>query len=156
MATRKQTGTSSGTARDDQAESPFRMPTLDDLKDLTERFKVPGVDMAALADWQRKELETLAEAQRQAYEGFKAIVERRNEILRETLAQWQTAMTDVSGKDVLTRQSDAAKRGVEKAIENFRELSSMEAEARNRTWKVLQDRMQENMANLQHVLQPKK
>jgi DNA-binding protein YbaB len=38
---------------------------------------------------------------------------------------------------------------------DFRELSEMEAEARNNAWKVVQERMQENMANLQKLLQPK-
>ena len=49
-------------------------------------------------------------------------------------------------------QSDVAKRGVQQAIESFRELSELEAQARNKTWKVLQDRLQENMTNLQKLL----
>ena len=31
----------------------------------------------------------------------------------------------------------------------------MEAQSRNNAWKVVQDRMQENLANLQKLLQPK-
>ena len=34
-------------------------------------------------------------------------------------------------------------------------LSEMEAQARNNAWKVVQDRMQENMVSLQKLLQPK-
>ena len=60
---------------------------LDDIKKLTEKFQLPGVDVAALVDWQRKDLEALVEANRQAYEGVRALIERRNEILKETLAQ---------------------------------------------------------------------
>jgi hypothetical protein len=44
---------------------------------------------------------------------------------------------------------------MQRAIANFRELSEMEAQARNNAWKVVQERMQENMANLQKLLQPK-
>ncbi len=134
----------------------FSLPSMEDLKKLTERFQLPGVDVGALVDWQRKDLETLAEAHRQSYEGIKAVMERRNEILRETLAQWQEALTQAPGQDAMAKQSEAATRGVQQAIENFRELSEMEAEARNKAWKVLQDRLQENMANLQALLQPKK
>ena len=35
---------------------------LDDMKKLTENFQLPGVDVAALVDWQRKDMETLVEA----------------------------------------------------------------------------------------------
>ena len=49
----------------------------------------------------------------------------------------------------------AAKQGVQKAIANFRELSEMEAQSRNNAWKIVQERMQENMATLQKLLQPK-
>ena len=134
---------------------PGELPSLDDLGKLIGQFKLPGLDVDALVDWQRKDMEALAEANRQAYDGIKALVERRNEILQETLAQWQDALKTAAGKDALALNSEAAKEGVQQAIANFRELSSLEAQARSNTWKVVQDRLQENMANLQKLLQPK-
>ena len=127
----------------------------DDLRKLAEKFQAPGLDIAALIEWQRKDMETLVEANRQAYAGVTALVERRNEILQETLAQWQAAIKDAAGADGLAKQAEAAKAGVEKALANFSELSEMEAQARNNTWKVVQDRLQENLGNLQKLLQPK-
>jgi phasin family protein len=131
------------------------MPWLDDLKKVMEKFQLPNVDVAALVDWQRKDMEALVEANRQAYEGIKALVERRSEILQETLAQWQSAVKDVASGDAMSKQADAAKQSVERAVANFRELSEMEAQARNNAWKIVQDRMQENLGNLQKLLQPK-
>ncbi|MCC8961405.1 phasin family protein [Bradyrhizobium sp. Pear76] len=131
------------------------MPWLGDLKKMAERFTLPGIDVAALIEWQRKDMEALAEANRQAYEGIQAMVSRRNEILQETLAQWQAAMKGFGSGDILTNQAETAKQQVEKAVANFRELSQMEAQARNNAWRVMQDRMQENLANLQKLLQPK-
>ncbi|MFB9269491.1 TIGR01841 family phasin [Bradyrhizobium erythrophlei] len=131
------------------------MPWLGDLKKMAEKFALPGLDVAALIEWQRKDMEALAEANRQAYEGIQALVTRRNEILQETLAQWQAAMKDLAGGEAVTKQAETAKQQVEKAVANFRELSQMEAQARNNAWKVMQDRMQENLANLQKLLQPK-
>lgn len=131
------------------------MPWLDEIRKLADSLQMPGVDVAALMDWQRKDMEALAEANRQAFEGIKALVERRNEILQETLAQWQAAMKDVPGPEALSKQADVARQGVEKAVANFRELSQMEAQARNNAWKVVQERMQENLGYLQKLLQPK-
>ena len=69
---------------------------FDDIKKLTEKFQLPSVDIDALIDWQRRDLETLTEANRQASEGLKALVERRNEILHETLSQCQAAIKDAT------------------------------------------------------------
>jgi phasin family protein len=129
---------------------------FNDLKKMIEKFQLPGVDVAALADWQRKDLEALAEANRQAYEGIKALYEKRNEILQDALAQWQAAVKDATGPEAMSKRTEAARQGVEKAMANLRELAEIEAQARSNAWKVVQDRMQENMANLQKLLQPKK
>jgi phasin family protein len=130
-------------------------PGFEDLKKLIERFQMPSLDIDALIDWQRKDLEALTEMNRQASEGIKALVERRNEILRETLAEWQAAVKDATSAEAISKRADVAKQGLEKAIANFRELSEMEAQSRNNAWKIVQERMQENMVNLQKLLQPK-
>jgi phasin family protein len=130
-------------------------PWLDDIKKLTEKFQLPGVDVAALVEWQRKDMETLVEANRQAYAGVRALIERRNEILQETLAQFQAAVKDATSSEAIAKQAEAGKQGVQQVIANIRELAEMEAQSRNNAWKVVQDRMQENLANLQKLLQPK-
>ena len=130
-------------------------PWLDDIKKLTEKFQLPGVDVAALVDWQRKDMETLVEANRQAYEGVRALIERRNEILQETLGQFQAAVKDATSSEAIAKQAEAGKQGVQQVLANIRELAEIEAQSRNNAWKVVQDRMQENLANLQKLLQPK-
>ena len=142
-------------SRQPSASDAGTFPGFDDLKKLIEKFQLPSVDIDALIDWQRRDMEALTEANRQATEGLKALVERRNEILRETLAEWQAAIKDATSTEVISKQAEAAKQGVQKAIANFRELSEMEAQSRNNAWKVVQERMQENMVNLEKLLQPK-
>lgn len=131
------------------------IPGFDDFQKLIGSFKLPGFDVSALIDWQRKDLEALAEANRKAYEGIQALFEKRNEIVQETLAQWQAAMNDATGKDAMSKQAENAKQGMEQAMTNFRELVDLEAKARNDAWKVVQDRVQENLSNLQKLLLPK-
>src|ERR1700739_4562552 len=98
---------------------------FEDLKKLIEKFQLPSVDIDALIDWQRRDLEALTEANRQASEGLKALVERRNEILRETLAEWQAAVKDATCAEAIAKRTEVAKQGVQKAIANVRELSEM-------------------------------
>ena len=138
------------------AGAAFGMPSMEDLTQMMEQFKMPGVDVNALVEWQRKDLEALAEANREAYEGYKALIERRNEILQEALLGWQNNMQSMVDPNAMAKQSEAAREGVQKAIENFRELTEMEAETRRRAWKVMQDRLQTNMNQLQQLLNPSK
>ncbi|HSW05167.1 phasin family protein [Aquabacterium sp.] len=134
------------------ASTTNELPSLDDLVKLLERFRLPGVDADALIAWQRKDLDALAEANRQAYAGIKALAERRDEILRETLVQWQEALKNAIGTDALAKQADSAKLGLQQAIDHVRELAEMETQSRNNAWQVVRDRTQENMANLQKLL----
>ena len=135
---------------------PTALPSMEDFSKLIEQLKLPGVDVGALVEWQRKDMEALAEANRQAYEGIQSLAQRRGEILRDTLAQWQDALKDATGKDAISKHAEVAQRGVQQAVDNFRELAQLEAQARNNSWKVVQDRLNENMANLQQLLRPKK
>lgn len=137
------------------AGSAGAMPGMGELGKLLEQFKLPGVDADALVEWQRKDLAALAEANRQAFEGMKVLAERQSEILRENLAQWQEAMKSSSDKDALAKQGAAIQRGMQKAMKDFQELAAIEAKARTDAWKVVQDRIQENMANLQKMMRMK-
>lgn len=131
------------------------LPGLGDLSQLVKNFKVPGIDIAAIVEAQRKDMEALAEANRLAYEGIKSLAERRNELLRESLAEWQEMMKTGIGPDALPKQTELVRKRVQNAMKNMRELAEMEAANRNKAWKVMQDRFQENLSNLQKLLQPK-
>jgi phasin family protein len=137
------------------AKRTMGLPSFADLGKLVGNFKLPGVDVKAIVESQRKDMEALAEANRQAYEGIKALAKRRNEILQEALAEWQAAMKDATGKDAISKNAERAKQGVKQAIDRFRELAEMESETRRKSWKVLQDRFQENLQSLQNVLKAK-
>src|SRR5258708_37071814 len=103
----------------------------------------------------RKGKEELVEGNRQGSEGIRTRVERRNEILQATLAPSRAGIKGATSAETMSKQAEAVKQGVQKALANFRELWDMEAQARNNAWKAVQDRLQENLANLQKLLQPK-
>lgn len=154
MVTSKKTP--SQTSKPDTSQpASIRLPSFGDVGKLIGKLKLPGVDIAAIVESQRKDMEALAEANRQAYEGIKALATRRNEILQDALVEWQEAMKDATGKDALTKQAAHAREGVQKAIDNIRELADMEAQSRNKAWKVVQDRFEENLGNLKKLLQSK-
>ena len=144
-----------GAASGASAKRAMGLPSLGDLGKLLGRLQLPGIDLKAIVESQRKDMEALAQANREAYEGIKALAQRRNEILKEALTEWQAAMKDATGKDALSKNAERARQGVKQAVERFRELAEMEAETRRKSWKVLQDRFQENLSTMQKLLRPK-
>lgn len=122
---------------------------------LLERIKIPGIDLAAIVESQRKDLEALAEANRQACAGIKALAQQRNEILQDVFAEWQRALKDAGGSDAITQRVERARKGIKQAVASFRELADIEAKARHKAWKVLQDHLHENFASVQKVMHPK-
>ncbi len=158
MATSKKTPAAKKTARKTSAAAPAaksKSPPLGDLGKALAKFKLPGIDIAAIVESQRKDMEVLAEANRQAYEGIKALAERRNQMLKEAFVKWRDATKDASGTEMLTKQAELARQGVQDAIANVRELAQMEAQSRKQAWKLVQDRFEENLAQLKKLLQPK-
>jgi phasin family protein len=161
MATSKKTPAAKKTARKPAAAAPAAkkkatgLPPLGDLGKMLEKVKLPGVDIAAIVEAQRKDMEALAEANRQAYEGIKSLAERRNQMLKEAFGKWQDAMKGARGTELITKQAELARQGVQDAIANIRELADMEAKSRKKAWKVVQDRFEENLASLKKLLQPK-
>jgi phasin family protein len=113
---------------------------------------LPGITLKAILESQRKDLEALAQANHEVYEGMKALAKRNNEMLRHSLVQWRVAIKQVRGKGALGRQVAFAQQGIKQAIANFRELAEMEAATRRKAWKVLQDRVQANVAQLQMLI----
>jgi phasin family protein len=137
------------------AKKSGAVPSRGELGKLLTGFKLPGIDVAAIVESQRKDMEALADANRQAYEGIKALNKRRNEMLKEALSNWRAEMKGATGKDALSKQAELARKGVQEAIANLRELAEMEAQSRKKAWKVVQDRFEENLGNLKRLLQPK-
>lgn len=154
MATARKTP-SDATASTGPTASPFgAMPSFEELGRLLQTFSVPGIDMKAVLESQRKDLEALAEANRQAYEGMQALARRRSEMLTEAFERWQSMLAG-SGADADSSPAELVQQGLQQAMEDFRELAQIEAESRGRAWKTLQDRMQQNLADMQKRLTPK-
>lgn len=143
------------TAAAPAAKAKAKSPVLGDLGKALGKFKLPGIDIAAIVESQRKDMEALADANRQAYEGIKALAERRNQMLKDAFGKWQEAMKGARGTEMITKQAELARQGVQDAIANVRELAQMEAKSRKEAWKVVQDRFEENLANRKKLLQPK-
>lgn len=133
------------------------MPFLDIAK-ILEQLKVPGVDMSAILEARRKDIDALTQANRMAYENMQALARREAEILQQTMAEWQAAMTEMAGKnpaEMAAKGTELATRAFDRALVNMRELAEMTSKSQAQTYEVLNARFRENLEELRKLLQPK-
>src|SRR5215471_14377187 len=120
-----------------------------DVSHLLQQFNVPGVDVGAIMESRRKDIEALMSANRQAYEGMQLLGQRQAEMLREAMAEWQAAANDMmSPQDPgagAAKQAELGKQAFEKALANMRELAEMATQSQTRAWEVVNRRFHENL-----------
>jgi phasin family protein len=93
-------------------------------------FRLPGApDMQALMAAHRRNLDTLAAANRVAMEGAQAIARRNMEIMQQSMAEMtetiQAMATPDNPQTKAARQAELVKRSYERAVANLREISDL-------------------------------
>ena len=134
----------------------FDFSKMMDFSKLAAEFKLPGVDMQAVMDSQRRNLEALGAANKRAMEGMQAVARRQSEIFRQMMEETQASMRDfmaaASPEDKAARQTDLAKSAFERAIANMRELSEMVAQSNNEAFDVINKRVTESLDEFKRAL----
>src|ERR1700730_10469903 len=96
-------------------------------------FQLPGVDLEAIAQTQRKNLEALTQANQLAAEGRRGLAQRQAGIVQQAIAdasglfrEWtQPGAAD----ERLVKNVEVAKQAFEKGLANIRELNDLSAKA---------------------------
>jgi phasin family protein len=150
--------TTKPTTRTDTSASKTTAASFAGVTKLLKQFKLPGVDINALIATQRKDIEALAAANQQAYEGMQSLAKRQTEILRETMEAWQEAAKELAGKSLSESaeiRTALAKSAFVKALGNMRDLAEMAIKSQAQVLEGLKKRAQENLEELKNLLQPK-
>jgi phasin family protein len=120
-----------------------------DFSKLNTPFQMPAVDSAALVEIQQKNLEVLTAANRIAFEGARALLERQVEIARETMTEAAEAVTEISvGTTVearIAKQAEVTKSVYEKGVTNMRELTELSSKSSREAVDLLNSRVAESI-----------
>jgi phasin family protein len=120
-----------------------------DFSKLNTPFQMPAVDSSAMVEIQQKNLEVLTAANRIAFEGARALLERQVEIARETMTEAAEAVTEISaGKTVearIAKQAEVVKSAYEKGITNMRELTELSSKSSREAVDLLNSRVAESI-----------
>jgi phasin family protein len=131
-----------------------------DITKMLEQYKLPGIDVAAIVDMRRKDIEALMTANRVALEGAQAVGQKQVEILRSTLDQLssliQQATASGSMTEKTTKTGELVQQFLQRALEDMRELAETAYKSQSDTYAVLTKRIQENIDEARALLRPDK
>lgn len=133
------------------------MPFMDVTR-MLEQFKLPGVDVNALVEARRKDVEALVKANQQAYQGVQALTQRQAEILTAAASSMQANLGGMAGKaptEMATKQAEMARQAFDKALVDMRELAEIVTRSQAQAYEALSKRFQEHVQEFQKAFQPK-
>ena len=120
-----------------------------DVTKVMSDFRLPGVDLEAVAASQRKNIEALTQANQLAVEGVQAVVRRQVEIAKQAMESFSTMFADLvqptsSPEDRLAKQAEFSKQALEKGVSNARELTELLTKANTEAFNVINKRVTES------------
>jgi len=137
------------------AEHPNEPNPFADFTRIIDRFKIPGVDFAALAESGRKDVEALVEANKAAYLGLQALARKQAEMLTEAMNGIQDAARRAAGATSGTKAADLAREAYQKTLADMKELADIVRKSQAEALARVTDRAIEHLQELKKMIQPK-
>jgi len=124
---------------------PFMEEGLGSFK----HFKFPGVDMEALMESYRKNLELLSKNQQIAIETTESLMELQNQYIKNAFEKWNENVKQCCSKTPLeeknTQHSKAAEETVDKTMEHLRDINAVIAKSTAKINESIQKRFKEGL-----------
>jgi phasin family protein len=129
---------------------PKSMADFGDFAKLFAELKFPAMpDMDAFVSASRRNMETLAAANRVALEGAQAVARRHMEIVQQNMTELTEAVRSLSNADApqakAAKQAELLKLGYERSVANIKEISDLIQRSSAEAIKLLNQRFTEAM-----------
>lgn len=127
-----------------------------DLAKMFEQFKVPGVDMTAIVDARRKDVEALTQVNQAVYESMQAMARKQSDMLAQAMLCAQDAARQAaSGAADTAKQSELARNAYEKAVADLKELAEIARKSQAEALAVVSKRANQQVEEFRKLMQPK-
>jgi phasin family protein len=129
-----------------------------EYKKVIGQFKLPGIDVGAILESRRKDIEAIAEANTTALAGVQSLAQKQSEILHTTLTELQSLVSRVSKSEAqpATNTGEVVQQALQKALVDMQELADTAYRAQADSVAVVTKRVAEHVEELKTLLQPKK
>jgi phasin family protein len=126
---------------------------FEDLTRMLEQFKVPGVDMSALVESRKKDIEAIVEANKTAYESMHQLALKQTDMLTRAMQDIQeAAKTGISDPG---KQNEFVRNACVKALEDIKDLAEIARKSQADTMANITQRANEHVDEIKKMLQRK-
>ena len=126
-----------------------------DITKIVEHFKLPGVDVPALVESGRKDMEALVEANKAAYQGLQALARKQTEMLNEAMHKIQEAASHASGKAAGSKPGQMAHEAYQKTLADMKEMADIVRTSQAEALTKVTDRAIEHLQELKKMINRK-
>ena len=131
----------------------------DMFKNLGEQLKIAPFDMTKIMEHQQKNLDAMAKS-------WQAMAGAANEIAKKQREIFEQAVKDVtamvqeykpggSPQEIMAKQAEFAKKAMEAAIANTRDIAELVQKSSTEAFKIVQDRMKESYEEIKASVEKK-
>lgn len=143
----------------DNSFNPFANIDLGkfDVSKMMQDLKVPGIDVNALMEAQRKNIEAVTAANKAAIDGMQSVAKRQAEIMAQSFGEVSNLAQEFSAsannpQEMGTKQAEIIKQAFDKALSNMRELAEMVSKTNTEAFEVMNKRFTESLEELKGLM----
>jgi hypothetical protein len=120
-----------------------------------QQYKLPGLDVSAIVDARRKDVEALAEANQVAFGGMQAIQGKQLEILRSALDNFQTIAQQLATSPAKPEVSptDVVQNALHLALADMQDIAQKTQQAQTQAYAIVAKRMEQAANELRASLE---
>ena len=118
---------------------------MNEFTKLFEQFKVPGIDLNAVLEPRRKDIDALAAANRTALEGAQSLAQKQIDVLRTTIDEVQSMLKQSKDITAPAAARELVNQAVQRAFTNMRELADVAYRSQSEAVAVVSRRAQESI-----------
>lgn len=131
----------------------------DMFKSLGEQLKVPAFDVSKIMEHHQKNLEAMTRSWQAVAGGANEVAKKQREIfeaaIKDVTAIVQEYKPGGSPQEAMAKQSEFAKKAMDAAITNTRDIAELVQKSSAEAFKIVQDRMKESYDEIRSGLEKK-
>ena len=131
-----------------------------DLTKSLEQFRLPGVDMSAIVESRRKDIEALVAANQATFESMQALARKQTELLTQAMQGVQEAATSLAkggaGAPDPVKYTEMARKAYEKVVGDMKDMAEMACKAQTDVMAGIGQRATQSLEEIKVLTQPKK
>jgi phasin family protein len=129
----------------------------DMFKSLGEQLKVPAFDMSKIMEHHQKNLDAMTRSWQAVAGGANEVAKKQREIfeaaIKDVTAIVQEYKPGGSPQEAMAKQSEFAKKAMDAAITNTRDIAELVQKSSTEAFKIVQDRMKESYDEIRSSLE---